>query len=145
MAATDSYRTDRQSFVDLITRFADNNDKIDVPALGYTGFGGGKGTTLKTVYNHDLDRTYLKDVEADAQGQRFEIGLTGDWTQDLGNADMIFASKVQVSLVGGSWRAHRLNRNAVAGNYSWSTKPKTIHIGFFKACLARVRQCSPLS
>ncbi len=99
-AATDSYRTDSQSFVDLIVRFANNNDKIDVSALGYTGFGDGTGTTLKVVYNHDLDRTYLKDVEADAQGHRFEIGLTGDWTQDLGNSDMIFAQAEEVTLVG---------------------------------------------
>lgn len=99
-AATDSYRTDSQSFVDLIVRFANNNDKIDVSALGYTGFGDGTGTTLKMVYNHDLDRTYLKDVEADAQGHRFEIGLTGDWTQDLGTTDMIFAQAEEVTLVG---------------------------------------------
>ena len=99
-AATDSYRTDSQSFVDLIVRFANNNDKIDVSALGYTGFGDGTGDTLKLVYNHDLDRTYLKDVEADAQGHRFEIGLTGDWTQDLGNTEMIFAQAEEVTLVG---------------------------------------------
>ena len=99
-AASDSYRTDSESFVDLIVRFANNNDKIDVSALGYTGFGDGTGTTLKVVYNHDLDRTYLKDVEADAQGHRFEIGLTGDWTQDLGTPDMIFAQAEEVTLVG---------------------------------------------
>jgi uncharacterized delta-60 repeat protein len=99
-AATDSYRTDSQSFVDLIVRFANNNDKIDVSALGYTGFGDGTGDTLKLVYNHDLDRTYLKDVEADAQGHRFEIALTGDWTQDLGNTEMIFAQAEEVTLVG---------------------------------------------
>ncbi|SFW58925.1 calcium-binding protein [Pseudomonas sp. NFACC10-1] len=99
-AATDSYRTDSQSFVDLIVRFANNNDKIDVSALGYTGFGDGTGTTLKMAYNADLDRTYLKDVEPDAQGHRFEIALTDDWTQDLGNNDMIFAPTAQVSMVG---------------------------------------------
>lgn len=99
-AASDSYRTDSESFVDLIVRFANNNDKIDVSALGYTGFGDGTGDTLKLVYNHDLDRTYLKDVEADAQGHRFEIGLTGDWTQDLGTPDMIFAQAEEVTLVG---------------------------------------------
>ncbi|MEX6664312.1 calcium-binding protein [Pseudomonas sp. W2-17] len=99
-AATDSYRTDSQSFVDLIVRFANNNDKIDVSALGYTGFGDGTGTTLKMIYNDDLDRTYLKDVEADAQGHRFEIALTGDWTLDLRNADMIFAQAQEVTLVG---------------------------------------------
>lgn len=99
-AASDSYRTDSESFVDLIVRFANNNDKIDVSALGYTGFGDGTGDTLKLVYNHDLDRTYLKDVEPDAQGHRFEIALTGDWTQDLGNTEMIFAQAEEVTLVG---------------------------------------------
>ncbi|MBD8708816.1 calcium-binding protein [Pseudomonas sp. CFBP 13711] len=99
-AASDSYRTDSQSFVDLIVRFANNNDKIDVSALGYTGFGDGTGTTLKMIYNDDLDRTYLKDVEADAQGHRFEIALTGDWTLDLRNSDMIFAQAQEVTLVG---------------------------------------------
>ena len=99
-AATDSYRTGSQSLADLLVRFADNNDKIDVSALGYTGFGDGTGTTLKMAYNADLDRTYLKDVEPDAKGHRFEIALTGDWTQDLGNDDMIFAPAAEVSLVG---------------------------------------------
>ncbi|MBA1290542.1 calcium-binding protein [Pseudomonas japonica] len=99
-AATDSYRTDSQSFVDLIVRFADYNDKIDVSALGYTGFGDGTGTTLKKVYNAELDRTYLKDVEPDAQGHRFEIALTGDWSLDLRNDDMMFAPAAEVGLLG---------------------------------------------
>ncbi|WP_432718880.1 hypothetical protein QQL38_23900 [Pseudomonas syringae] len=86
--------------MDLIVRFSDNNDKIDVSALGYTGFGDGTGATLKMVFNHDLDRTYLKDLEPDAQGHRFEIALTGDWTQDLRNNDMIFTPLTEVSLVG---------------------------------------------
>jgi serralysin len=100
LAATDSYRTDSESHVDLLVRFADRNDKIDVSALGYTGFGDGTGTTLKMAYNEALDRTYLKDVEPDAQGHRFEIALTGDWTQDLNNEEMIFAPAAEVSLVG---------------------------------------------
>lgn len=99
-AVADSYRTESQSVVDLLVRFADNSDKIDVSALGYTGFGDGTGTTLKMAYNADLDRTYLKDVESDAMGHRFEIALTGDWTQDLGNADMIFAPVTEVTVVG---------------------------------------------
>lgn len=99
-AATDSYRTDSHTFVDLIVRFADYNDKIDVSALGYTGFGDGTSTTLKKVYNSELDRTYLKDVEPDAQGHRFEIALTGDWSLDLRNDDMIFAPAPEVGLLG---------------------------------------------
>jgi serralysin len=99
-ATTDSYRTDSQSFVDLLIRFADSNDKIDVSALGYTGFGDGTGTTLKMAYSEDLDRTYLKHVEADASGHRFEIALEGDWSQDLRENDMIFAPETEVHVVG---------------------------------------------
>jgi serralysin len=100
-AVSDSYRTDTRSVVDLIVDFADYSDKIDVSALGYTGFGDGTGTTLKVVYNPTLDRTYLKDVEADSQGHRFEIAMTGDWSQELDNSNMVFApAHKEITLVG---------------------------------------------
>lgn len=100
-AVSDSYRTDTKSMVDLIVDFADYSDKIDVSALGYTGFGDGTGTTLKVVYNQTLDRTYLKDLEADAQGHRFEISMTGDWSDELDNSNMVFApADKEVTLVG---------------------------------------------
>lgn len=96
----DSYRTASQSFSDLIVNFADRSDKIDVSALGYTGFGDGTGSTLKLVYSGETDRTYLKDVEADAQGHRFEIALTGYWLDDLSDSDMVFAPEAEVVLLG---------------------------------------------
>jgi serralysin len=99
-SASDSYRTADQSFVDLIVDFADRSDKIDVSALGYTGFGDGTGTTLTAVYNRALDRTYIKDVDADAQGHRFEIALTGNWEAELDTSNMVFAQASEVTLVG---------------------------------------------
>ncbi|WP_263262939.1 M10 family metallopeptidase C-terminal domain-containing protein [Pseudomonas sp. RIT-PI-S] len=105
-SAEDSYRTATQSFTDLIVNFARGSDKIDVSALGYTGFGDGTGTTLKLTYNSELNRTYLQDVEADAQGHKFQIALTGDWEYDLHNRDMVFAQPAEVSLVGVTDPAH---------------------------------------
>ncbi|WP_434672799.1 calcium-binding protein [Pseudomonas sp. R1-15] len=90
LSTEDSYCTDSQSFADLIEGFT-VDDKIDVSALGYTGFGEGTDTTLKLVYNEALDRTYLKDAEADAQGHAFQIALAGDWRESLGEDNMVFA------------------------------------------------------
>ena len=95
----DSYRTDSQSFADLIEGFT-VDDKIDVSTLGYTAFGDGTGTTLEMVYNKELDRTYLKDAEADAQGHWFQIALVGDWRESLDEDDMIFAPDAEVGLIG---------------------------------------------
>jgi serralysin len=100
LSTDDSYRTDSKSFVDLIVGFAGPSDKIDVSQLGYTEFGDGTGTTLKMAYNRDLDRTYLKDVEADSQGHKFEIALAGNWLDVLNEDNMVFAPVVAVELVG---------------------------------------------
>ncbi|MGN8275129.1 calcium-binding protein [Pseudomonas sp. SMN5] len=95
----DSYRTDSHSSVDLIEGFT-VDDKIDVSALGYTGLGDGTSTTLKMVYNQALDRTYLTDVEADAQGYWFQIALAGDWRESLDNDNLIVAPDAGVGLIG---------------------------------------------
>jgi serralysin len=95
----DSYRTDTQSFVDLIDRLT-VDDKIDVAQLGYTGFGDGTGTTLKVAYNSNLDRTYLQDVEADGQGHKFQVAISGDWRESLDDRSVVFAENEQVGLVG---------------------------------------------
>jgi serralysin len=99
LSAEDSYRTDSQSFVDLIQGFT-VDDRIDVSALGYTSFGDGTDTTLKMQYNKELDRTYLKDMDADAQGHRFEIALEGDLRDSLYDRYMVFAPENEVGLVG---------------------------------------------
>jgi serralysin len=95
----DSYRTANQSFVDLIDRFEQRQDSIDISALGYTGFGDGTHGTLKLAYDRQNDRTYLKDLDANAQGHRFEIALNGYWLDDLDKGEVVFAQP-QVTLVG---------------------------------------------
>jgi len=95
----DSYRTDSHSAVDLIEGFT-VDDKIDVSALGYTGLGDGTNTTLKMVYNQALDRTYLTDVEADAQGHWFQVALAGDWRESLDDDNLIVAPDAGVGLIG---------------------------------------------
>ena len=99
LSTEDSYRTDSQSFADLIEGFT-VDDRIDVSALGYTGFGDGTDTTLEIVYNNELDRTYLRDVEADAQGHWFQVALAGDWRESLDEDHMIFAPDAEIGLVG---------------------------------------------
>jgi Ca2+-binding RTX toxin-like protein len=60
---------------DFIKNFDAAQDRIDVSALGYTGLGDGTDGTLKLIYDTATHRTYLKDYEADADGNRFEISI----------------------------------------------------------------------
>jgi Ca2+-binding RTX toxin-like protein len=53
-------------------------DQIDLRGLGFIGLGDGHHDTLRVVYREDLDTTYLKDMDPDPQGHRFELKLLGD-------------------------------------------------------------------
>ncbi|PVZ20158.1 MULTISPECIES: M10 family metallopeptidase C-terminal domain-containing protein [unclassified Pseudomonas] len=100
---TDSYRTDTQSFSDLIVDMDGRYDMIDVSALGFTGFGDGTGTTLVEGYSRETGRSYLKSYETDDQGRRFEISLTENWDGGNLNDRVIFASAAkpaEVEVVG---------------------------------------------
>ena len=79
---------------DMITDFDVTQDKIDVTALGYTGLGDGANGTLKLVYDTDLHRTYLKDYDLNAEGQRFEISLEGGYTRTFSADNLVVASTV---------------------------------------------------
>jgi Ca2+-binding RTX toxin-like protein len=82
---------------DLIKGFDVTQDKIDVATLGYTGLGDGTNGTLKLVYDTDLHRTYLKDYDLNAEGQRFEIALEGSYTKTLSADNLIVASTVSTA------------------------------------------------
>ncbi|WP_225775881.1 M10 family metallopeptidase C-terminal domain-containing protein [Pseudomonas sp. Marseille-Q5115] len=86
-----------QGAADLITDFDVTQDKIDVAALGYTGLGDGHDGTLKLVYDTDLHRTYLKDYDLNAEGQRFEIALEGGYTRTFTAANLVVASTVSTA------------------------------------------------
>jgi len=94
---TDSYRTASSSADDLILDFNASEDKIDLSALGFTGLGNGHNDTLSIVYNATTDRTYIKDLDADASGNRFEVALSGNHTTDLTAANFVFASTTPAS------------------------------------------------
>ncbi|WP_394560656.1 M10 family metallopeptidase C-terminal domain-containing protein [Aquipseudomonas alcaligenes] len=92
-ASTDSYVQGGVNHSDNILDFDRSEDRIDVSALGFTGFGSGAGQ-LQLVYNAAIDRTYLQAAQANADGQRFSLSLDGDH-RALGAASLIFATPSQ--------------------------------------------------
>lgn len=76
--ASDSYRDSAKSYADSITDFNLSEDLLDLTALGFSTLGNGHGDTLRLVYDATRDVTYLKNLDADADGNRFELGLQGD-------------------------------------------------------------------
>lgn len=89
-AQSDSYRNATTSFDDIISDFDVTQDKIDLAGLGFTGLGNGRGGTLQVSYSASSDRTYIKDYDADASGNRFELILSGNLTSTLTASNFIF-------------------------------------------------------
>ncbi|MCI0996061.1 putative Ig domain-containing protein [Pseudomonas corrugata] len=87
---SDSYRNATTSFDDTITDFDVTQDKIDLAGLGFTGLGNGRGGTLQISYSASNDRTYIKDFDADASGNRFELILSGNLASTLTANNFIF-------------------------------------------------------
>jgi parallel beta-helix repeat protein len=87
---SDSYRNATTSFDDTITDFDVTQDKIDLAGLGFTGLGNGRGGTLQVSYSASNDRTYIKDFDADASGNRFELILSGNLASTLTASNFIF-------------------------------------------------------
>ena len=100
---SDSYCNDasgRYNSRDLITDFSGNDhDLIDVSALGFTGLGNGYNGTLKVVLNQAGDATALKSLEADANGNRFEILLSGNHVNELNANTVLFAPPSDATVV----------------------------------------------
>ncbi|MBA1244267.1 putative Ig domain-containing protein [Pseudomonas japonica] len=88
-SVTDSYRTASTSYADTITDFTVGVDKIDLSGLGYTGLGNGYNGTLLLQYSASANKTYIKNYDADASGQRLELGLTGNLVGTLTASDFI--------------------------------------------------------
>jgi Ca2+-binding RTX toxin-like protein len=90
-ALSDSYRTASLSAKDNVTDFTVGTDKIDVAALGFTGLGNGRGNSLNLAYSSSSKLTYIKDFDADAQGNRFELTLSGNLVGSLKASDFVFS------------------------------------------------------
>lgn len=100
---SDSYRNDASGGYgsrDLITDFSGNgHDMIDVSALAFTGLGNGYNGTLKVVLNLAGDTTALKSLEPDANGNRFEILLSGNHINELNAGSVLFAPPTNATTV----------------------------------------------
>ena len=96
-ALSDSYRTASVSAKDTIVDFTVGSDRIDVAALGFTGLGNGRGNTLNLSYSSSSQLTYLKDYDADANGNRFELALAGNYLSTLSASSLVFAKSATTS------------------------------------------------
>ncbi len=87
---SESYRTATKSYADVITDFDVAHDKIDVAGagIGFTGLGNGHNHTLVLAYNEAKNVTYLKNLDADVLGQRFELALNGNFLHTFTNANL---------------------------------------------------------
>jgi uncharacterized delta-60 repeat protein len=101
-ALTDSYRHASHSFSDRILNLDVLADRLDVSALGFTGLGNGHNGTLAVSLSETGTTTYLKNYDANAEGQRFELTLAGDLSHTLTDEVFAFAPapSVAVELLG---------------------------------------------
>ncbi|WP_426151233.1 M10 family metallopeptidase C-terminal domain-containing protein [Pseudomonas sp. DC3000-4b1] len=111
---SDSYRSASTSFADAILDFNASLDRLDLSALGFTGFGNGHDGTLAIVQSDSTGRTYLKSYDADAEGQRFQITLNGLY-EDLLDQDNVLFSPLSLE---GSASADTLSGTAVSEVFS---------------------------
>lgn len=81
--ASDSVR----GATDLITDFQPGEDRLDLASLGFSGLGNGHDGTLRLIYNASLDRTYLRSLDANSDGQYFQLALAGDYQTRLHASD----------------------------------------------------------
>ncbi len=87
-----NYNTGGANLSDVITDFDISADKIDLSAIGFTGLGDGKNNTVYLALNSTGTKTYIKSLAADADGNRFEVTLTGNYLDKLTSANFVFAT-----------------------------------------------------
>ncbi|WP_278956270.1 M10 family metallopeptidase C-terminal domain-containing protein [Aquipseudomonas alcaligenes] len=87
----DSYRNGNPSS-DLITDFDPASDRIDLSSLGFSGLGNGLNGTLALSYSAASDRTYLRSLETDANGDRFELALQGNHLSTLNSSNLFLVT-----------------------------------------------------
>lgn len=84
---TDSYRTATETFSDRVYGFNPTLHTFDIAALGLSGLGNGHDGTLQVTYNAAHNFTYLKNFDANAEGQRFEVMIYGNFLSSITDAN----------------------------------------------------------
>lgn len=79
----DSYASTAGDTHDRILDFDAAHDQLDLTALGLRGLGNGHKGTLLLSYNSNTDTTYLQSLDADADGYRFKLALSGHYQGSL--------------------------------------------------------------
>jgi Ca2+-binding RTX toxin-like protein len=95
----DSYASTAGDTHDRILDFDAAHDQLDLTALGLRGLGNGHKGTLLLSYNSSNDTTYLQSLDADADGYRFKLALSGDYQGSLTRANFYYRQE------GGSYAA----------------------------------------
>lgn len=72
---------------DVITGFDATQDKLDLSDLKFQGLGDGHDGTLLLRYYVTSNTTVLASLDADADGNRFELALKGDYRDQLGQSN----------------------------------------------------------
>lgn len=100
---------------DTITDFNEqDNDLIDVSALGFSGLGNGYDGTLKVVLSAAGDKTALKSLEPSGpNGQHFEILLSGNHLNDLTANNVIFSNQSSSVVTSEPYQTHGLGDGTV--------------------------------
>ncbi|WP_263263473.1 glycosyl hydrolase family 28-related protein [Pseudomonas sp. RIT-PI-S] len=83
-AVTDSYvDSTGAAHRDVITGFDASKDLLDLTDLKFHGLGDGHDGTLLLRYYVTSNTTVLASLDADADGNRFEVALKGDYRDQL--------------------------------------------------------------
>lgn len=101
----DSYASADGSTYDHVLDFDATRDQLDLTALRLTGLGNGHDGTVQLTYNSSNNTTYLQSLDADADGYRFKLALSGDYRDQLGDAN--FVSRWDGSSRGDTFTAER--------------------------------------
>jgi len=83
----DSYASSTGTTFDRLLDFTPGHDQLDLATLGLRGLGDGHDGTVQLVYNSTTGASYLQSLDVDTDGYRFKLGLSGDYTDRLTDAD----------------------------------------------------------
>ena len=85
---------------DLITDFnAGEGDILDLSGLSFSALGDGHNGTLKVLVNAAGTQTTLKSLDADADGNRFEVLFSGNVAKDLNRDTVDFGNTTGTKIV----------------------------------------------